>query len=281
MPSGLVCLTFDFDALSAWVARGVVSATPLSRGEFAAVAAPRLLRLLADRGLVGTWFVPAHTARTYPDLCREVVSQGHEVALHGYAHENVAVLERAVEAELLARSCAVLEEVTGTAPTGFRAPSWDLSDASVELMLGQGLRYDSSLMGHDHAPYRCRTPDQVDADGTRWGRATDLVEIPVSWTLDDFPHLEFLRSGGAVLPGLRDPRQMFDAWRRDLEWMLREVDSGVLTVTCHPEVIGRGHRLLALEEWLDGVATTDVTFTTCDDVARRFLSGEPLGVEPR
>ena len=53
MPSGLVCLTFDFDALSAWVARGVVSATPLSRGEFAAVAVPRLLPLLERRGLLG------------------------------------------------------------------------------------------------------------------------------------------------------------------------------------------------------------------------------------
>ena len=99
-----MCLTFDFDALSAWVSRGIVSATPLSRGEFAAVAVPRLLAVLERRSLPATWFVPAHTAKTYPDLCRELVRAGHEVALHGYAHENVATLDEATERDLLARS---------------------------------------------------------------------------------------------------------------------------------------------------------------------------------
>ena len=76
-------------------------------------------------------------------------------------------------------------------------------------MLAQGLLYDSSLMGHDHALYRCRTADRADVDGVVWGRETRLVEVPVSWTLDDFPHLEFLKAGGGVMPGLRDPVEMF------------------------------------------------------------------------
>ncbi|HET6561998.1 MAG TPA: polysaccharide deacetylase [Marmoricola sp.] len=277
MPRGSVCLTFDFDALSAWVARGIVSATPLSRGEFAAVAVPRLLTLLERRSVPATWFVPAHTAKTYPDLCHEIVAAGHEVALHGYAHENVAVLDEATERQLLARSVEALHEVTGTAPVGFRAPSWDLSDSSVEIMVGQGLRYDSSLMGHDHALYRCRTADVVDVDGVTWGRETELVEVPVSWTLDDFPYLEFLRSGGGVMPGLKDPVEMFRSWGRDLEWMLRELDQGILTVTCHPEVIGRGHRLLALEEWLDAVGGEDVEFLTAQSAVDRFVGGTEFG----
>lgn len=277
MSHGSVCLTFDFDALSAWVSRGIVSATPLSRGEFAAVAVPRLLTLLKRRSIPTTWFVPAHTAKTYPDLCRELVAGGHEVALHGYAHENVAALEEATERDLLARSVDALHEITGIAPVGFRAPSWDLSDSSVEIMVAQGLRYDSSLMGHDHALYRCRTADAVNVDGVTWGRETELVEVPVSWTLDDFPHLEFLRSAGAVIPGLKDPVEMFRNWFRDLQWMLRELDQGILTVTCHPEVIGRGHRLLALEEWLDEVLGEDVEFLTAQSAVERFLGGTEFG----
>ena len=277
MSRGFVCLTFDFDALSAWVARGVVSATPLSRGEYAAVAVPRLLTILERRSLPATWFVPAHTAKAYPRLCEEIVAAGHEVALHGYAHENVAVLDEATERELLARSVETLHEISGTAPVGFRAPSWDLSDSSVELMAAQGLRYDSSLMGHDHALYRCRTADAVDVDGTTWGRETQLVEVPVSWTLDDFPYLEFLRSGDAVMPGLKDPVEMFRSWERDLQWMLRELDQGILTVTCHPEVIGRGHRLLALEEWLDAVSAEDVEFLTAVSAVDRFIDGLEFG----
>lgn len=277
MSAGYVCLTFDFDALSSWLARGITSATPRSRGEFAAVATRRLLSILRRRGLTSTWFVPAHTAVTYPNLCRQIVDEGHEVALHGYAHENVAVLERDRERDLLARSIDRLTDVVGERPRGFRAPSWDLSEHSVGLMVEQHLLYDSSMMADDHTPYRCRTHDEVDVDGTVWGQETSLVQIPVSWTLDDFPHLEFLRSGGAVLPGLQDPRSMFARWYDDLVWMLRELSEGVLTVTCHPEVIGRGHRLLALEEWLDRVCQQDVDLTTCTAVATRFLDGENLG----
>jgi peptidoglycan/xylan/chitin deacetylase (PgdA/CDA1 family) len=212
---------------------------------------------------------------TWPELCRSVVEAGHEVALHGYAHENVAALDRSEEADLLARSIEVFESVLGVRPVGFRAPAWDLSDATVELLVEQGLRYDSSLMGDDHTPYRCRTGDRLGPDVMEWGQESDLVELPVSWSLDDFPHLEFLRSSGGVLPGAVDPREMFARWEGDLRWMLRELPDGLLTTTCHPEVIGRGHRLLALEEWLDRVVP-DVAVTTCAEVARRFLAQEPL-----
>ena len=274
---GRVCVTFDFDALSAWMDRGQLTATPRSRGEFAAVAVPRLLHTLAVRGIVATWFVPGHTALTYPELTRQILEHGHEVAVHGHAHENVAALDPATERAVLRRSLDALVEVCGHAPRGFRAPAWDLSDASVGLLTEHGLRYDSSLMGHDYAPYRCRTPDIVDQEGVRWGTPVELVEIPVAWSLDDFPHLEFLRTPSGGMPGLRDPEEMFAHWTADLDYMQRDIVDGVLTVTMHPEVIGRGHRLLALERWLDEVARREVTFATCAQIAELVDAGSVLG----
>ncbi len=274
---GYVCVTFDFDALSSWMARGQLTATPRSRGEFAAVAVPRLLHMLAARNISATWFVPGHTALTYPELTREIMAQGHEVAVHGHAHENVAALEPAEERAVLRRSLDALNEVTGQLPRGFRAPAWDLSDASVALLVEQGLRYDSSLMGHDYAPYPCRTPDTVDEAGVRWGAPAGLLELPVAWSLDDFPYLEFMRTPSGVMPGLRDPAEMFANWTADLDYMQRDIENGVLTVTMHPEVIGRGHRLLALEHWLDDVARRDVTFATCEHIADLVRSGATLG----
>src|SRR5690625_4326256 len=106
MPDGHVCLTFDFDALSVWVDRGQLTATPRSRGEFGAVAVPRLLDVLERRGLPATWFVPGHTARTYPELCGRIRDGGHEIALHGFAHENVAALDADAERDVLDRSIA-------------------------------------------------------------------------------------------------------------------------------------------------------------------------------
>src|SRR5215471_3561127 len=97
MPTGTVSLTFDFDAFSLWMARGMTSAGTLSRGEFAAVAVPRILYLLEKRGIPSTWFIPGHTVETFPDLCRRVVDGGHEIGLHGYAHEVVTTLSPAEE----------------------------------------------------------------------------------------------------------------------------------------------------------------------------------------
>src|SRR5947209_20198985 len=116
MPTGTVCVTFDFDAFSLWIARGMATPGPLSRGEFGSVAVPRLLRLLASRDILSTWFVPGHTAETYPDLCRSITAAGHELGTHGYAHEVVSTLTPDQERAVMSRSCEVLQKLTGQAP---------------------------------------------------------------------------------------------------------------------------------------------------------------------
>ena len=92
MARHLVCLTFDFDAVSSWIYRGMTTPTPMSRGEFGVVAAGRILDLLDARGLASTWFVPGHTLDHWPDVCRRVHAAGHEIGHHGYLHEPPAAL---------------------------------------------------------------------------------------------------------------------------------------------------------------------------------------------
>jgi peptidoglycan-N-acetylglucosamine deacetylase len=91
--SGTVCLTFDFDAASPWISGNMLTPTPISRGEYGTVAVPRLLNLLSERDLPITWFISEHTIETYPKVCREIVAVEHEVGLHGYAHEDLGVLD--------------------------------------------------------------------------------------------------------------------------------------------------------------------------------------------
>ena len=86
MPRHIVCLTFDFDTQSGFIARGMTSPTPLSRGEFGAMASRRILDLLASRGIRATWFIPGFTIETWPRECSDVVAGGHEVAHHSWAH---------------------------------------------------------------------------------------------------------------------------------------------------------------------------------------------------
>jgi peptidoglycan-N-acetylglucosamine deacetylase len=279
-PAGYVCLSFDFDGPSLWMQRRQTSPTPMSRGEFGAVAVPRILRLLQRRAIPATFFIPGHTMETYPDVCRMVADAGHEVGLHGYAHEFNPGLSADKERWVMQRSLALVEKLTGSTPTGYRAPSGDLTEQTVAALVEHGVRYDSSLMGHDVAPYWVRSGDRFPDDGpAQWGDPVDVVELPFSWTLDDYVHLEFVTFRRMLMPGLQRPQTMFANFADDVRWMVRDVRHGVCNVVFHPQVIGRGGRLLALEEWLDDVAAMGVTFARMDSVAEAFRGGIPFGME--
>ncbi len=278
--AGYVCVTFDFDGPSLWMQRRMTTATPISRGEFGAVAVPRILRLLERRGIPSTFFVPGHTIETYPDVCSTIAAAGCEIALHGYAHELDPPPD--VERWAMSRSYELIERLAGTAPTGYRAPSGELTATTIDLLMEHGLTYDSSLMGHDYRPYQVRRGDRFPDDGpAQWGEATSLVELPWSWTTDDYVHLEFVAFRRMLMPGLRRPSEMFDNFTGDVRWMTANVDHGVYTVVFHPQVIGRGHRLLALAAWLDEIAELGVCFARLGDVAAAHGSGRRFGVEPR
>ncbi|MDH3678899.1 MAG: polysaccharide deacetylase [Acidimicrobiia bacterium] len=279
-PSGHVCLTFDFDGPSLWLQRRQTTPTPISRGEFGAVAVPRLLRLLAARSIAATFFVPGHTIDTYPELCRQIADAGCELALHGYAHELNVGLEREEEVRILSRSIEAIERTSGTRPVGYRAPSGDVTEQTLELLIEEGMTYDSSLMGNDYRPYRVRLGTTFPPDGPpRWGDETDLIELPWSWTLDDYVYLEFVTFRRMLMPGLRSPVEMFENFAGDVEWMARDVEHGVCTVVFHPQVIGRGHRLLAMEDWLDRIADLGVSFNRMDEIAATVATGFEFGIE--
>lgn len=266
MSTHLVCLTFDFDAVSSWILRGETTPTSLSRGEFGLVGAERVLALLERRGIRATWFVPGHTIDTFPDACARVHAAGHEIGHHGYLHEPPATLTRAEESAVLDRGLECIRRLTGGAPSGYRSPSWDLSGHTVELLLERGFRYDSSLMGHDHQPYRCRVGDVVTRDGPmRLGTASDLWELPISWSLDDHPHFEYLRRAGTLQPGLSWAGGVLENWLDDFRYFARTAEGGVLTYTMHPQVIGRGHRMLMLERLIDGLAELGARFARLDE----------------
>ena len=279
MARGTVCLTFDFDALSLWIVRGMRSPGPLSRGEFGVHAIPRLLHLLESRQLPATFFVPGHTAETFPDACRLLVDAGHEIGMHGYAHEVVSTLSPDQERAVFHRAHEVLTRLVGAPPVGNRTPSWDFTPQTVEVLLELGLRYDSSLMATDYTPFYARTGDVVtDEEPARLGRETDLVQLPPSWSLDDYPAFEWVRTDQLVMPGLRLADDVYANWLEDLRYMVRDYDDGVCVITFHPQVIGRGHRLLGLERFLDAAAELGVEFDRLDRVAEKFRAGRAYGV---
>ena len=281
MARHLVCLTFDFDALSLWIARGLTTPTPISRGEFGVVGAERILDLLGRHRIAATWFIPGHTLETYPEICQRMHASGHEIGHHGYLHEPPATLTRDQEEAVLVRGSAAIRRIAGTNPRGYRSPSWDLSPHTVELLLRHGFLYDSSMMAHDCAPYRARRGDVFAADQpARFGPSTDLLEMPVSWSLDDYPHFEYFRGPASLQEGLRRAGDVLDNWIDDFRYMAQTTDWGVLTYTFHPQVIGRGHRMLALERLITTVGEMGAVFARMDAVAMECVQRGRSAVDP-
>jgi peptidoglycan/xylan/chitin deacetylase (PgdA/CDA1 family) len=277
-PRATVCLTFDFDAICIWIGpRASKSPSSISRGEFAVVGVERILKVLRARGIQATFFIPGHTVETYPDAVHAILSAGHEIGHHGYLHENpVALASKEDERTVLERGLAAIDKVTGLKPAGYRSPAWDNSPYTIELLVEYGFEYESSLMADDFRPYWCRTGDVAATDGPYvFGKPVDLVEMPVSWVLDDFPHFEFVRSSDVLYPGLSAGSKVEEIWREEFAFMVREVSGGVFNLTMHPEIIGRGHRILMLERLIDHMASHDgVVFRSLGAAAAEFRSAE-------
>jgi peptidoglycan-N-acetylglucosamine deacetylase len=272
VPRHIVCLTFDFDALSGFIARNMTTPTPISRGEFGAnVAVGRILELLARHDIATSWFIPGHTLATYPEQCRQVFDAGHEIAHHGWTHVPPANLSRDEEEEGLRRANEEIRAVTGRYARGYRSPSWDLSPHSVELLVANGFLYDSSMMGDDYTPYRVRRGDVIALEHpAQFGEPTRLIELPVSWSLDDYPHFEFLRTPATVLPGLMNAHAVTQNWIEDFVYMQQAVEWGIITYTFHPFVTGRGHRMLALERLIRALQDGGAVFLRMEDAAAEY-----------
>ena len=272
-----VCLSFDFDAMSVWLTTMRSRAlSTVSRGEFGKVGTGRLLDVLRRHQVLSSWFIPGHTVDTFPDLVKRIADSGHEIGHHGYCHENPASLAPDEERRILERGIACIQRVTGKTPIGYRSPAADLSPQSVSLLGEFGFLYDSSMMANDFTPYYCRVGDEMRTDGPYiFGKEVDLVELPMDWSLDDWPYFGLHWPAHHV--GLRTPEEVSRIWLADFDFLYQQMGEGVFILTMHPQVIGRGHRILMLEQVIDYIKGHEgVQFKTMSEVAKEWKQKYPL-----
>jgi polysaccharide deacetylase family protein (PEP-CTERM system associated) len=137
-----------------------------------------ILDLLAVQGTHATFFTLGWIAERYPNLIRRIVREGHELASHGYGHERASDLDEAAFSQDIRRAKALLEDLSGTAVTGYRAPSFSIGTANLwafDCLARAGYLYSSSIypIRHDHygMPDSPRFAYRVDAG---------LLEVPIT-----------------------------------------------------------------------------------------------------
>ena len=285
----LVAYGIDVDAVAGWLGSygGEDSPDDISRGLFAGeVGSIRLLDMFDKYKLKTTWFIPGHSVETFPEQMKEVARRGHEIGMHGYSHENPIAMTRAQETAVLDRSLALITELAGKRPTGYVAPWWEFSPVTNELLLERGIKYDHSLMHNDFHPYYVRVGDswtKIDYSKhpDHWmkplvrGKETPLVEIPANWYLDDLPPMMFIKKSPNS-HGFVNPRDIEQMWRDQFDWVYREHDYAVFTMTIHPDVSGRPQVLMMHERLIEHINSHEgVEWCTFDQIADDFIARNP------
>jgi peptidoglycan/xylan/chitin deacetylase (PgdA/CDA1 family) len=246
-PEGLrAAVTISFDNLG--------EVTELQRGEWpedepvgrhfsVTRALPRILALLSELGLRATFFVEGLNTELYPDTLVSVDAAGHEVAYHGWCHEEWAELDPAREVELLERGVRAMGEL-GVRPVGFRPPGGRLTEASLETLRSLGFEYCSPagqglgmregvailpfqwrvLDAYHYLPRfsSLRERDHGSADVLPPSRFSETLDDALRAAVEDGRHLSMV-----FHPFLAEPEERFNLLRRQLAAVRRFVDDGV------------------------------------------------------
>jgi peptidoglycan/xylan/chitin deacetylase (PgdA/CDA1 family) len=161
-----VSVTFDNLGEAAQLELGMWPAdVPVGQHFTVVEVLPRLLDLLAARGVQATFFVEGLNAEMYPDALRTIAAAGHEVAVHAWRHEEWAALDAETEAALLARATDAMRGI-GIEPRGFRPPGGGLTERTLALLGERGYSY-------------------VSPAGERDGLLDGLAVLPFRWPLVD------------------------------------------------------------------------------------------------
>ena len=249
-----VLLSFDVDNDTIAVARSAEpSIGAMSQGEYGArVGLRRVVDLLDRHEIPASFFIPAVSLVLRPDMVGVIQASGrHEFGVHGWIHELNSALDAETERSLVVRAVDYLEQATGSRPVGYRAPSWDFSPNTLDIIRELGFLYDSSLMADDR-PYEL----------LQNGEPTGVVELPVEWILDDAPLMN--PRGDRYTP----PRELLQVYIDEFDKAYEEGTMFLLTM--HPHVIGHRSRMVILEALIDHIQARgdDVWFATHEQAAR-------------
>lgn len=251
------CVTFDMDTDSLIHLEhpkdGYKRSSVISMLQYGPhVAIPRILETYRRLGITQTFFIPAWCMETYPEAVSAILKGGHEIGHHGYLHENPVSQTRDTQAAWMDKSIQVIEEMTGAKPRGWRAPLYNFSSESADLLVERGFTYDASCMGDD-VPYILES------------KSGTIIEIPSHWGLDDWPQYVQSMDLDYMMP-IRSPKTGWEPFAQEFESAYRH--GGLWVPVVHPFATGRLSRWEVVADFLEKVLSRgDVWFAPMEKIA--------------
>lgn len=251
-----VAITFDIDTDSilhmAHPDRADTLVTAASWLRYDSVAVPRILEMYRRFGLKQTFFFPAWCMERYPHLVDPILKGGHEIAHHGYLHEHPNEQSKEGEAYWTERAIDTIVKMTGQRPRGYRAPLYNFSKNSADILCKNGFLYDATLMGDD-IPYILKC------------KSGSLIELPSHWAMDDWPPYVHSIEMNYMMP-IKSPDEAMLVYMSEFEAMWEY--GGLCVAVWHPFVSGRLARCARIAKMIEDMQKKGgVWFARMEDIA--------------
>ena len=222
---------------------------------------PRILRLLADHGVRTTVTAAAQSLEDAPDLTRQIVDGGHEVAAHGWRWVHQFSMDEDAERSFIARAANSIEETTGARPRGWLS-RYLHTPITRRLLVEEGYAYHMDDLSDD-LPF-------WEPVGMPDGTTKPLIAMPYALDTNDMKFWTDPAYG---------PADWLDYLMRSVEWLRREGrvhGPRMLSVGLHLRIVGRPGRIGALAAFLEHVtACDDIWIATRGEIADRFAAAVP------
>ena len=193
---------------------------------------PRIRDALRARGILATINSCGRALQATPWIAKEAISDGHEVAAHGWRWESHANMTEQEERKVITRTASIIKQITGKSPVGWHTRSATSVSTRRLLIEHGGFLYDSNAY-NDDLPYLVKTTEGAH------------VVLPYAFDTND---MRFFNNGGFVF-GNDFANYCIDAFNRLYKEGL--FAPRMLSIGLHTRIIGKPARIDGLEKLLD------------------------------
>ena len=258
-----ILMSFDLDAETLWYQRSTKDnyrdhITNISRGTYGPeTGVPRILDMLDTHDIKATFYAPGWSAEQHPQACQAMLARGHEIAFHGYEHEEGGGLPREQEEAIMVKGEKALLDVLGVKPVGHRGPGGVIYDYSIKMFYERGYIYSSNWR---------------DVDGPFFhqigGKDIPLVEFPKDSMYDDGFYM--CTFSDPLRQSMKSPQEAIEMMKDEFDGLAEE-GGRMMTFVFHPQLSGHPGRCKLLSEFIGYMKANGAWFARSDDAARYLI----------